>query len=583
MKFVGRRQEIATIRQQIIEIPNQDGIIFGLGGIGKTALIIQICRELFEEANIDNVLFDNIVWVLAKRTLYNPRRDSVEKKEQQVENLDQIISAILDFFEFEDLDGYSFDDKKALLLELLEEKRVLLVLDNCETFNENEAQKIVDFFGIEVKYHLRKLPLNFKVILTSRVRIPSGFHQVHLKGLDLRESKQLMTSLYKPYEAANPELSDEQKGLLHAATFGIPIIIKHCFGQLYEFNVPFDQVCSSLASDENKAVAFSFAEIFKMLKRDKLQLEIVLLLELISCPLMIRQISDILDKDEALVTRKMPLLVNFQCIRKVNQGRDEKYSVNDDIRVITKQLMQGNAEMAQAIRQKITANFTLEKQMDYSSEERSILDIFNTLLSQQQVLEAESFVIKVLEEKPDSVLLRYHYAKYLKEEKRDIEAAIHLLEEIREPSNNHPSILRILVACYLCLDVPNFEHASTYVTQLESVASDNALRFEIGDFYVRWSISTKMNRDINPDPIEEMLRQQSYKELADRALGILNQIQDKTHEVYYRLAQCYFNKWDRVDALRMIDKALDLANGDLRYQTNYSYLRKLILSKKNID
>ena len=131
----------------------------------------------------------------------------------------------------------------------------------------------------------------------------------------------------------------------------------------------------------------------------------------------------------------------------------------------------------------------------------------------------------------------------------------------------------------MSLDVPNYDRASVYVQQIESVpVEDEDLRLQVAEFYVRWSISIRMNRDISPDPIEEMLRQQRYKELASKALVILNQIKHKTHEVYYLLAQSYFNLWDYQNALTMIDEAIRLCQEDPSYYQSYTYLQKLILN-----
>jgi hypothetical protein len=77
-----------------------------------------------------------------------------------------------------------------------------------------------------------------------------------------------------------------------------------------------------------------------------------------------------------------------------------------------------------------------------------------------------------------------------------------------------------------------------------------------------------------------MLRQQRYKELAGKGLHWLNQEKDKTHEVYYLYAQSFFNQWDYDNALRMIEKAISLCQGDMRYYSSYAYLRNLVLSQR---
>jgi len=124
--FVGRRRQLTKIRQEILEIPNQNGIVYGLGGVGKTELMIRLSHELFEEESPENVLFDNIIWVSAKSNYYIPTLDIIELQEQQLDTLNTLISTMLDFFEFDGLEEYSFEDKKELLLEVLQENRVLL-------------------------------------------------------------------------------------------------------------------------------------------------------------------------------------------------------------------------------------------------------------------------------------------------------------------------------------------------------------------------------------------------------------------------------------------------------------------------
>src|ERR1700730_984749 len=69
--FVGRKQQIATIMDEIIQIPNENGLLHGPGGVGKTALLIELSRKLFEDGLPAGAPFKNIVWVSAKRDYYD--------------------------------------------------------------------------------------------------------------------------------------------------------------------------------------------------------------------------------------------------------------------------------------------------------------------------------------------------------------------------------------------------------------------------------------------------------------------------------------------------------------------------------
>src|SRR5207253_4378287 len=103
-------------------------------------------------------------------------------------------------------------------------------------------------------------------------------------------------------------LSPEQRDAMYDATRGIPLIIKHCYGQIREYNRDADQVLRGLASAGNKVVDFSFSELFHNLKQDDLQLRTILLLELIGQPLMLRQMADILEVAEEAIDERLARL-----------------------------------------------------------------------------------------------------------------------------------------------------------------------------------------------------------------------------------------------------------------------------------
>lgn len=579
--FVGRKKQLERVIEEIIEIPNQNGIIFGQGGVGKTALMLQLSQQLREEDDPERLFFDNIIWISAKSDYYDPVFDVVEKRKQQFKSLEHIFTAIFDFFEYDSMDEYDFEDKKELILELVKEHRILLILDNFETINQKEREKIITFFGIEAKKSLKDKPDFFKVIVTSREQIPCGFHQIRLEGLGLRESKNLMKQILERYKDSKEELSIEQQEKIYKVTSGIPIVIKHCIGQKYEYNRPIDAILKGLSGATNNVVNFSFAEIFDVLKKDSFHLDIILLLESINCPLMVRQIGEILEVDEAMLETRISSLENFQIIKTTNQGEDEKYLINDEVRFFTKRLAQEHYEAVRSIRRKITDNFTIERSLDYTTEELSQLYVFDRFISEKRLLEGEDFIKSQLRKYPRSILLNFHYAKFLKEQKRDTNAAILRLEDIREKSENHPTILRHLVSYYTSLDVPNFSRANIYAHELKSLAKGNQeIRLEVGEFYVKWSTSIKLRQQL--DPLKEMLRQQEYKELADQAISLLETVNPKTHKVYYLLAQSYYNKWEYKSAKRLIDRAIALIDRGSSQYPPYTYFKKEIQKKHEL-
>src|SRR5260370_5320526 len=197
------------------------------------------------------------------------------------------------------------------------------------------------------------------------------------KGLDKRESKQLMHRSYQPYgRSARTQLTLEQLDALHDATRGIPLIIKHCYGQVYEFGQSVDAVIKGLSAAGNKVIEFSFAEIFQLLKQDDLELKTILVLELSGRPLMTRQIADILALAESVIEDRLTPLVRFQCVTRSSTGLDEKYSVSEDLRFLTRRLILEHADLATDIKLRI-ADLPLEKRMDYSKEDDDAVLLFH--------------------------------------------------------------------------------------------------------------------------------------------------------------------------------------------------------------
>jgi tetratricopeptide (TPR) repeat protein len=391
-----------------------------------------------------------------------------------------------------------------------------------------------------------------------------------------------MAKLYEKYITVAEQLSLSQQEKLHEVTLGIPIVIKHCYARYFEFSDSFNYVMNTTGRYEDEIIQFSFKEILQQIEtadENRVQLRVILLLELISYPLMTRQISDILNVDVQIIDLCIPSLIDFQCLSRTPAEGMEKYEINPEIRLLTRALAQKHSELSSKIRNNILSSYTVDKQLDYSDAELQLVGLYNNYLSEQNFLEAENFIKDQITKNPDSIVLKYYYARYQKNYKRDAINALKLLESIREKSRNHPEILMLLIECYVDLSIPNFEQASVYANELTGI-EDEDLKIRLAEFYVRWSTAMKMKRF--DDPFEERARQSKYKDLAGHALSILQDVKSRTHHVYYLLAQSQFNLWDYVSAARLINKAIETAEkqGDFT-QSTYYYFRNTINNKSN--
>jgi DNA replication protein DnaC len=567
IKFVGRKKQINKIKEEIIEIPNQNGILYGPGGVGKTALLIQLTQQLFVEKNKDNILYSNIIWVSAKTNFYHWEQNATITNLQQFESLENILQIILLFFDYEDVNEYSLEELKGLVFELLEENTVLLVLDNFETINKLETDKIITFFGSDVMKHLKRLPHNFKIVLTSRELLPSGYYQMKLEGLELKESKLLMESIYERYKNSHPELSQEQYKLIHHATLGIPIVIKHCLGQIFEFQVPLSDILTGLSEQSNEVIKFSYAEILSHLRRDDCYLKILILLEILNEPISARLISLILEIDIVEINRHLPVLLNFQCVERINVGIEEKYRVSSQIGLLAKSLIKQNPEVAKFIRVNVASNLTLEKKMDYAVEELEIIEIFNGYIDGRDFAYAEYFLKGEINKRPNSVLLRFHYALFLRDKKKDFSQSIALLEildkEIIKTEKRDANILLALVSTYTILSFPNYEKCNQLCLDLLKISPNDTIYLFVGEFFINWSNALKNRREI--DPLDDIKRKNKIKELAKKAIDLIESVESRkdNHKSYYLMSMAYFNQWNTLKAKEYIGKAINLSQKDL--------------------
>lgn len=148
--------------------------ILGDGGVGKTALALQVCYDLVEQPTCP---FEAIVWVTAK----NAQLTSTEilRIESAVEDSLGLFASATEAL------GGSGDSDQAIeeLLNVLESFPTLLVLDNVETVLDEKFPKF-----------LRDIPLRSKVLITSRIGVKTE-NPFRLTGLSLDDAVKLMRIL----------------------------------------------------------------------------------------------------------------------------------------------------------------------------------------------------------------------------------------------------------------------------------------------------------------------------------------------------------------------------------------------------
>jgi len=203
-------------------------VLWGNGGVGKTACAQQVCLDLFNDSK---AMFEYIVFVTAKDRRLNERTGQIEAIENGL-NFQGIINAIyatrygvpLDCTE--DSPKFTEAIEKILQFKGQNEKRaLLLVIDDYETFSDGEKAKITEF--------VRKLNLvHHKVIITTRNRkLADEGLSIPSNALDQANTITFITEkikqIYPNHSEYFGELSRDPstRNRIFQATGGVPIFI----------------------------------------------------------------------------------------------------------------------------------------------------------------------------------------------------------------------------------------------------------------------------------------------------------------------------------------------------------------------
>ena len=215
-KLVGR----TDILQQLITIlqptHHQKVIgIDGMGGIGKTALAMEVAEQC-AQANI----FDSTIWVSAAQ---NRRNLSIEVGL----SFDDVLNAMGDQLGKPNIASITIPEKKKLISTLLLEQRILIILDNLETAAEPQS---------EIIRQLYPLLGNSKLLCTSRYRFDDfevPMFNVNLIGLSLDDAVTFLRQEGKEKGITRiKEAPIDALIEISIATGGSPLAMKLVSGQL---------------------------------------------------------------------------------------------------------------------------------------------------------------------------------------------------------------------------------------------------------------------------------------------------------------------------------------------------------------
>lgn len=247
--------------------------IWGHGGVGKTACIQNVCQELFSSKEQK---FAYIIFVTAKDRIYKSSLGKIIKNDgDYIRTYSEIIREIIKTVFSQNID--LSDEQNLLKAEQMIincEQKMLIVIDDYETFDDTEKEKINLFIQrLSIKYH--------KVVITTRnTRFVIG-QRIPTNELNKEETQKFLLSAFKEKYPDylekftlllkdNPEVIEK----VYDATSGRPIFI-YQFVFLYVQegykNEIFDRMQKS-----DEAIQFLYGRIFTYLSQASKSLFVII-------------------------------------------------------------------------------------------------------------------------------------------------------------------------------------------------------------------------------------------------------------------------------------------------------------------
>src|SRR5512134_3473800 len=231
--FVGREEELKAIFQSLQ--PNSRTFIIGIegiGGVGKSALAIEVSHRC-----VENELFESVIWISSKESILTLH--GIEPIIPEAKSLSDILITIGTNLGNPTIGNMSIQEQVRRAYNLLARQTTLLVLDNFESLSRNEQREILDF--------LRRSPITLKVIITSRERVAEG-QIIRLQGLSFEESNALLDW---DAQQKNIHLTKDQSKYLIDLTGGLPLALLWVQGQIAVLGYSATQVLDKLSLDTN--------------------------------------------------------------------------------------------------------------------------------------------------------------------------------------------------------------------------------------------------------------------------------------------------------------------------------------------
>ncbi|XCN71463.1 MAG: tetratricopeptide repeat protein [Candidatus Electrothrix aestuarii] len=215
--FFGRTKELSKIAEAISpEARTWGALIDGPGGIGKTALAIRAGHDAPAQD------FERRIFLSAKV------RELTPTGEQPLDDfsLRDFLSLLAELARELDAEAAAQakpEERAKAVHRALNGQRILLVIDNVETFPEGERVRLYQF--------LSRLPGGCKAVVTSRRRADIDARVIRLDRLERQDALDLLAALAEDNRHLQ-QATVKEREMLYGVTNGNPLLLRWTVGQL---------------------------------------------------------------------------------------------------------------------------------------------------------------------------------------------------------------------------------------------------------------------------------------------------------------------------------------------------------------
>lgn len=227
----------------------------GIGGAGKTSLVLEAAYRCLQASCGEQItplapMFDALIFTSAKQQ--HLIGNSILQRHRRERTLNDIFRAIFRTLKCPGSLPADFDQQIECIQNHLEKRQTLLIVDNLETLDDQEA----------VLAFLYELPPTVKVIITTRVRGAFGV-RIYLECLHLNEGLRLIEHQAKEQSVL---LKPTQFQGIYERTSGLPLGIVYAIGQLSVYGVSTDALATRLLQANSDLALYCFEDSVQRLR-----------------------------------------------------------------------------------------------------------------------------------------------------------------------------------------------------------------------------------------------------------------------------------------------------------------------------